>query len=88
MLYRITTEDKNQDKALAELILAKGFAGFSIRGQQGYYKGTKENSLVIEIDVFDDGKLVEIYALVKAIKGLLKQECVLLQAIESVSTLI
>ena len=46
-LYQIYTEDKNFKDV--EAIVAKEFSGFSIILASGFYKGTEEEALIIEI---------------------------------------
>lgn len=87
MLYRIITEDRNNQEYLAGLILRR-FEGFNILKSTGYYKGLKENSLVIEIDTLEDDNEAGIYQLANDIKYAGKQEQVLLQIISLRSILI
>ena len=44
---RIYTEDKNRE--LIESIINGNFSGYSIVSQDGYWQGTKERSICIEI---------------------------------------
>jgi len=46
-LYRIQTEDINRDAI--ERIFSRRFDGFTILAGSGYWRGTKENCLVIEV---------------------------------------
>jgi len=85
MLYRVITEDK--DRTNIESWVGVFFEGFTIYPATGYWKGKRENSLVIEIDAFpDDPQLV--YRLAYALKYINHQEAVLVQAFEVHSTLI
>lgn len=65
MLYRIFTEDMNQDRI--EQIITKHFPGFTIHKAQGFWRLQKENSLIIEIMTEDND------AKIKAIAGEIKQ---------------
>jgi len=46
-LYRIQTEDINRDAI--ERAFSRYFDGFTILAGSGYWRGTKENCLVIEV---------------------------------------
>lgn len=83
MLYRIFTEDKNR-KTIIKLT-SRLFDGFTVFQTVGYWKGTPERSLTIEIV---GAKRQDVRDLARAIKQINKQEAVLVQAIESTSTLI
>lgn len=87
-LYRISTENLN--KPGIESIVSKHFDGFSVIEQTGYWKGVKENSLVIEIQGDDAVSGVspeearKIEEICFGIKDLNHQESVLLQVVPSV----
>lgn len=49
MLYRIVTEDKNRERII-RAVSAK-FDGFTLLPTTGFWRGTREKSIVIEIDV-------------------------------------
>lgn len=89
MLYRILTEDKGKkyDKFIVGIVLTR-FEGFNISRKTGYYKGQQEKSLVIEIDTLRDDNRQGILSIARAIKDYLKQECILIQAIDSDSRLV
>jgi len=82
-LYRILTENKNQEK-IAEII-SQYFDGFTLIEATGYYKGKQEKSLVIEIDIGGTKYSARAAARSKIadictdIRNLNQQECVLLQ---------
>jgi len=93
MIYRIITEDKGDHWTQAiEILVSKSFEGFSIKKQTGYYKGSKENSIVIEIDTIkpniDLNVSHKIEKLASEIRDTLNQECVLIQRIASYSYLV
>lgn len=79
MLYRIFTEDINQNGI--EQIVAKYFPGFTTHKAEGFWRLQKEDSLIIEIVTEDDD------AKVKAIAGEIKQansqEAILVQKIRN-----
>jgi hypothetical protein len=81
MLYRIFTEDvqENHDK-LTELI-TQFYEGFTIVRAAGYWRLQPENSLIIEIITVDEDAKVK--ALAAAIRDANNQECVLVQRIEN-----
>ncbi|MBA7466231.1 hypothetical protein ES707_01408 [subsurface metagenome] len=79
MLYRIFTEDKNQDQI--EKLAAKHFTGFTLVKGQGFWRLQKENTLIIEI-VTDDVD-AKINSLAREIKSVNAQEAVLIQKIEN-----
>lgn len=76
-LFRIWTEDKNREQV--EQLVARYFDGFSIVAAVGYWKGTREASLCIEIVTdYPNG----VRALARAIKSFNEQEAVLVQEID------
>ena len=79
MLYRIFTEDTNQEKI--EKICTKHFPGFTIIKSAGYWRLQKEKSLIIEIVTEDTD--VKINCLAREIKDVNKQESVLIQKIKN-----
>lgn len=86
-LYRLHTQNKRK-KWICELV-SQYFAGFSVVEQTGYWNGKPEKSLCIEIVIGDNFQQfstaavsVHIKRICKAICGLNKQECVLVQKIE------
>jgi uncharacterized membrane-anchored protein YitT (DUF2179 family) len=72
MKYSIYTENKN--KELIEQVISEYFDGFTIIESVGYWKGTKESGLIIEIICSDN---MAVYRLAEDIKTLNKQESVL-----------
>ena len=74
MLYRIYTENKN--KELVEQVVSEYFDGFTIIESIGYWKSTKESSLIIEIICLPKDDL-KIYRLAEDIKLLNHQTSVL-----------
>lgn len=83
MLYRILTEDKNRKQVL-KLVEEKCESATVIEAK-GLWRGTWENSLIIEID---DEYFKYIETLAEAIKELNKQDAVLIQEIACESYLI
>ena len=79
MLYRIFTENKNQEEL--EKLATKYFEGFTIVKGEGFWRLQKENSLIIEI-VTEEPK-ARINKLAQDIKKINKQEAVLIQQIEN-----
>lgn len=87
MIARIFTERKNV-KAVKDFV-SEEFQGFTIFKTTGYWQGKAEKSLCIEIDLLEvhgialtvlQGKVKKIC---QKIKGYNRQECVLVQYIES-----
>ena len=79
MLYRIITEDKNTEVVCG--IIGSVFEGYTKYTGVGYWKGERENCLIIEIDG-DESICPAIVSLCKRIKEVNVQEAVLLQSIE------
>ena len=79
-IYRICTEAKNVEEI--ERATAVLFEGFSIWQGAGFWRGTREQSLMIEIfsSELNAGALVR--SLAQTIRDFNKQECVLVQTIE------
>lgn len=77
MLYRICTENIN--RRAIERIITNRFSGFTIIEAQGFWKGVKEQSLVIEIITFDNDKNINLIA--EEIKKYNEQYAVLIQKI-------
>lgn len=69
--FRIYTEDKNREKI--EELLSIAFDSFTVIRTKGFWKGTPENAIIIEIFT-KDAQLVK--ALCGAIKRSNKQEAV------------
>lgn len=85
MIYRICTENKN--KEYIENLVADQFVCFSIFEGIGYWLGTRELSLCIEIDIKCDERS-KVVAIAENIKKHNNQEAVLVQEIKSNSILI
>lgn len=68
--FRIYTENKRNE--IAEALAAAHFDGFNITETTGYWKGQREDSIVIEIIAPDEDALK-----VEALAGELQQEAVL-----------
>jgi len=79
MLYRIFTEDKNQQTV--EQIISDFYPGFTINKAQGFWRLQKEDSLIIEIVTEDED--AKINAIAKRIKAANEQEAVLVQKIRN-----
>ena len=87
MLYRILTEDKNRDKIEHET--RKLFPGFTIIEATGYWKSSKEKSLIIEIWAGDDVYISPIITtLAERIKAFNNQESVLVQEFKCTGRLV
>ena len=85
MLYRILTENLNR-KGI-ERIVSKSFKAFSLIKSQGFWEGTKENSLIIEISGSKKiADMVKKSAL--EIKEVNKQDAVLIQVFSDNSFLV
>ena len=68
-----------------EPLVSRVYEGFSITQQWGYYKGKREQSIVIEIFVENldrQAEAIKAYALADCIKIALNQECVLVSCQE------
>ena len=78
-LYRLITENKNRDDI--EDILKVFFTGSTIYEATGFWKNTKEQSLIIEID--GNGDYFDIVHLAKVIKKLNNQDAVMVQQIRA-----
>lgn len=62
-VYRIYTEDKDNIGLIAEILERYGYPGFTAyRNQSGYWKGTAEPSLIVEVietDSPNDGNSID-----------------------------
>lgn len=83
MLYRLLTENKNQ--TAIEKILTKEFSEFTIYKAEGFWRLQKENTLVIEIETTDLGKINKV---AKNIKIANDQEAVMVQEIKNKAWLV
>lgn len=79
-MFRILTENKNQNRVVE--IVGKKFTGFTIIAATGFWKGQREDSLIIEI-IGDDVKVEDVNAIATEIKNVNNQEAVLVQKIEN-----
>jgi len=95
-MYRIHTafpqglyvrHTENADETLIADIVGKKYPSFTILTGTGYWKGKKENSLVIEI-IGDDINVSDINEIALEIKKVNNQEAVLVQKIENNTWLI
>lgn len=75
MLYRIYTEDTNRETIVQ--IVSRWFDGFTLIETTGYYKGVKENGLIIEVISEDLTDALKIQAIEQSIIRENGQECVL-----------
>lgn len=82
-MYRIYTERLNNDKA--QTIMTAHFDAFTMIPTTGFWKGTREDSVVFEV-LTDDGATVQLVA--EAIRVALDQEAVLVTREATVATLI
>lgn len=83
MLYRLYTERKNIDKI--KDIATKYFSGFTILTGTGFWKGEKEESLILEITGGKEEK-EKVKKLGKDIKKTNDQESILFQSLKNNST--
>ena len=87
MIYRILTEDKGN---IAQIV-SKHFDAFTIIRAQGYWKGTAENSVVIELDSLGLADMLfssRVHILATDIKTTNNQDAVLVQKITAESELV
>lgn len=82
-MYRLYTQDLNREELNA--IIAAQFDSFTTYNARGFYHGTPEDSLVIEIET-QDGAGVEKIA--QEIKRVNAQESVLLEEIPTKARLV
>jgi len=82
---RIVTEKFDNLSSIA----GKFFDGFSVSIQEGYWKGKREESAVIEVTDTDNSPEFDakILALCDKIKSVNKQECVLLETFHTMAEL-
>lgn len=80
MLYRIQTEDINRDSIIA--IVAQNFGGFTVIPAVGYYRGMRENSIIVEI-IANADDYAKIRDIADNIRKQNKQECVLITQSQS-----
>ena len=87
-LYRIITEDKNTNDVAK--IVSRYFDGFTmIPSCEGYYKGSLEGSLIIEIDTPANHNTPDrVRAICREINLLNGQQCCLLQTFSPLSEFI
>jgi len=76
MIYRIYTEDINRNKI--EAAANNLFDGFTLIPAIGYWKGIKENSIIIEIFTTD---VDSVFSLADQIKEFNNQEAVLVVSV-------
>jgi len=77
MLYKIYVGSNNETKKLEDkkaiAIASKHFEGFTCQNASGFWKGTAEKTLIIEIETDDKKKVIE---LAEELKTALFQEAV------------
>ena len=78
MLYRIYTERKRV-KAIRDIV-SSHYEGYTLTGATGYWRKTREKSLIVEI-ITEAKELDKIRIIAEKIKSLNKQEAVLIQEI-------
>jgi hypothetical protein len=83
--FRIYTENKRD--GVAERLTAAHFDGFNITETTGYWKGQREDSIVIEI-IAPGSDSLKVEALAGELRRELQQEAVLVTATEIESFLI
>ena len=81
MLYRIYTEDVNRDEV--EQLISSKLDSFTLLTGIGYYKGEKEQCLIVEI--ISDNPIIslKVKRLAEQIKKLNKQHSVLVQQLQN-----
>ena len=82
-LYRIMTEDLNRQAVLSEV--SKSFEGFTVREALGYWRGTPEASITIEIITDDKPGVLRV---AEAIRVLNHQESVLVDCVKDDAELV
>lgn len=83
--FRIYTENKRD--GVAERLAAAHFDGFNITETAGYWKGQREDSIVIEI-IAPAADALKVEALAGELRRELQQEAVLVTATDTETTLI
>ena len=83
MIYRIYTEDVNREGI--ESLLQEYFKGYTLIPTVGYWEGSKEAGLVIEI--INGVDIFEVYKIAREIKRLNRQKEVLL-TIQEIQTVL
>lgn len=83
MLYRILTENINKN-GITELT-SRLFEAFTLYEGVGFWRGTKENNLTIELDT---DQVSKVKLLASRIKRLNTQEAVLIQTLNIMSALV
>ena len=81
MLYRILTEDINREDIVA--ILTESFQSFTLLPGTGYWEGTAERCLIIEVDGNECNIAADVLTVADRIKRKNKQEAVLVQRLPS-----
>ena len=86
MLCRILTENCPENRNAVLELTSLHFDGFTLLYGRGYWKGTPEETLIIEVsnDKFDDEEVffLRVRSLAGQIKKVNHQEAVLIQRIE------
>lgn len=86
MLYRILTE--NKEREWIERRASQKFSAYTIYEVVGYWSGKAESTLIIEIDSLDEVVDIQVRQLATDIKFKNEQEAILIQRIESRSSLV
>lgn len=86
MLYRILTEDRQQEFVIDAI--STQFNSFTLIKGQGYWNGKPEKTLIIEISSDSAYALEKINTLCCVINETNRQECTLVQVLECRSELI
>ena len=86
MLYRILTENKKRE--WIEKLVSEKFNAYTIYETIGHWNGKAESTLIIEIDSLDDVADIQVRRLATDIKFTNGQEAILIQRIESRSSLV
>ena len=81
MLYRILTEDLNREDIVA--IASQYFPSFTLLDGTGYWNGTAERCLIIEVDGHESNIAADVLSVADRIKKQNEQEAVLVQRVPS-----
>jgi len=86
MLYRLHTEDKMDDSV--EQIVSAYFDSFTILHSTGYWKGSREGSLIVEIVSSSPVAYTNLVKIAKQINRLNDQDCCMITRSEVTMDLI
>lgn len=87
MLYRIHTESTGRYRQTAIDIMATTFDGFTVIDATGYWKGTREESIILEVYAADDAR-AQVYAVAEEIRRANAQQAVIVSESDTALTTI